>query len=44
MTHLEMGQRFKDQGHMERARVIFSEIVADWNFAQKRKLLKAGPT
>jgi hypothetical protein len=44
MTHLEMGQRLKDQGHMERVEVIFSEIGADWDLAQKRKLLKAGPT
>jgi len=44
MTHREMGQRLKDRGHMERAGVIFSKIVADWDFAEKRKLLRAGPT
>ena len=44
MTRLEMGHRLKDRGHMERAGVIFSEMAAGWDFAQKRKLLKAGPT
>jgi class 3 adenylate cyclase/tetratricopeptide (TPR) repeat protein len=44
MTHLEMGQRLKDRNHLEKAEAIFSEIGAEFDLAQTRKLLDVGPT
>ena len=44
MTHLEMGQRLKDRGHLEKAEAIFAEIGAEFDLAQTRKLLEAGIT
>jgi tetratricopeptide (TPR) repeat protein len=43
MTHLETGQRLKDRGHLEQAEKIFAEIGAQFDLAQTRKLLEAGP-
>jgi hypothetical protein len=40
MTHLEMGQRLKDRGHLEQAEKIFADIGAEFDLAQTRKLLK----
>jgi len=37
MTHLEMGQRLKDRGHLERAEKIFSEIGARWDLTRARE-------
>src|SRR4030067_3400461 len=42
MTHLEMGQRLKDRYHLEKAEAIFSEIGAEFDLSQTRKLLEAG--
>ena len=41
MTHLEMGRRLKDNEHLEQAEKIFSEIGADFDLAETRKLLQA---
>jgi tetratricopeptide (TPR) repeat protein len=38
--HLEMGQRFKDQAHLEHAERIFSEIGAAWDLARAHEALK----
>jgi hypothetical protein len=43
MTHLEMGQRLKDRNHLEKAEAIFAEIGGEFDLAQTRKLLEAGP-
>jgi class 3 adenylate cyclase/tetratricopeptide (TPR) repeat protein len=43
MTYLEMGQRFKDRAHLEKAEAIFANIGAEFDLAQTRKLLEAGP-
>ena len=40
MTHLEMGQRLKNRGHLERAEAIFAEIGANWDLLQARKALE----
>jgi tetratricopeptide (TPR) repeat protein len=40
MTHLEMGRRLKDNEHLEQAEKIFSEIGADFDLAEIRKLLQ----
>ena len=40
MTHLEMGRRLKDRGHLEQAEKIFADIGAEFDLAQTRKLLK----
>jgi len=40
MTHLEMGQRLKERAHLEKAETIFSEIGAEWDLGQTRKLLQ----
>jgi tetratricopeptide (TPR) repeat protein len=39
MTHLEMGQRLKDRGHLEQAEKIFAEIGAEFDLAQARSAL-----
>ena len=39
MTYLEMGQRLKERGHLERAEAIFAEIGADWDLAKAREAL-----
>jgi tetratricopeptide (TPR) repeat protein len=41
ITHLEMGKRLKDRNHLENAEAIFSEIGAEFDLAQTRKLLEA---
>ncbi len=40
MTHLEMGRRLKDNEHLEHAEKIFSEIGADFDLVETRKLLQ----
>jgi glycine/D-amino acid oxidase-like deaminating enzyme len=40
MTYLEMGQRMKDNAHLERAEAFFAELGAEWDLGQTRKLLK----
>jgi tetratricopeptide (TPR) repeat protein len=42
MTHLEMGKRLKDRRHLEQAEKIFSEIGAEFDLQEARKLLKVG--
>jgi hypothetical protein len=41
MTHLEMGQRLNDRSHLQKAEAIFTEIGAEFDLAQARKLLRA---
>ena len=40
MTHLEMGRRLKDLEHLRRAEAIFTEIGAEWDLAETRRLLE----
>ena len=40
MTHLEMGRRLKDLGHLRQAEAIFTEIGAEWDLAETRRLLE----
>ncbi|MGZ3495635.1 MAG: tetratricopeptide repeat protein, partial [Thermodesulfobacteriota bacterium] len=40
MIYLEMGQRLKERVHLEKAETIFSEIGAEWDLGQTRKLLR----
>jgi hypothetical protein len=44
MTHLEMGQRLKNRGHLERAEAIFAEIGAEFDLQEARKLLEVNVT
>lgn len=40
MTHQEIGRRLKDKEHLEQAEKIFSEIGAEFDLAEARKLLR----
>jgi len=40
-THLEMGRRLKDIVHLEQAERIFTEVGAEFDLAETRKLLQA---
>jgi class 3 adenylate cyclase/tetratricopeptide (TPR) repeat protein len=40
MTHLEIGRRLKDLEHLRQADAIFSEIGAEWDLAETRRLLE----
>jgi class 3 adenylate cyclase/tetratricopeptide (TPR) repeat protein len=40
MTHLEMGRRLKDLEHLRQAEAIFTEIGAEWDLAETRRLLE----
>jgi tetratricopeptide (TPR) repeat protein len=39
MTHLEMGRRLKDPEHLRQAEAIFTDIGAEWDLAETRRLL-----
>jgi len=41
LTHLEMGRRLKEGGHLEQAEKIFIEIGAEFDLAETRMLLQA---
>jgi hypothetical protein len=41
MTHLEMGRRLNDSGHLKKAEAIFADIGADFDLAEARRLLEA---
>jgi hypothetical protein len=43
ITHLEMGKRLKDRNHLENAEAIFSEIGAEFDLQEARKLLELSP-
>jgi len=38
MTHLEMGRRLNDREHLVKAEAIFTEIGAEWDLAETRRL------
>jgi hypothetical protein len=40
MTHFELGYRFGDREHLEKAGAIFSDIGAEYDAARARKLLE----
>ena len=40
MSHLEMGMRLGDHHHLKDAETIFSEIGAQWDLEQTRRLLE----
>ena len=40
MTHLEMGRRLKDLEHLKQAEDIFTDIGAEWDLAETRRLLE----
>jgi class 3 adenylate cyclase/tetratricopeptide (TPR) repeat protein len=40
MTHLEMGKRLNDPTHLRQAEAIFTEIGADFDLAEARRLLQ----
>jgi len=40
MTHLEMGRRLKDLEHLRQAEAIFTEIGAEWDLAETRRLFE----
>ena len=40
MTHFEMGRRLKDLGHLRQAEAIFTEIGAEWDLSETRRLLE----
>jgi hypothetical protein len=44
MTHFEAGKRLKNRAHLERAEAIFSQIGAEFDLAETKKLLPVGPT
>jgi tetratricopeptide (TPR) repeat protein len=44
MTHLEIGQRLKDRNHLEKAEGIFTEIGAEFDLQEARKLLEVSVT
>jgi len=42
MTHFEMGRRFNDREHLRQAEAIFTNIGAEFDLAETRKLLEKG--
>ena len=40
LTHLEMGRRLKEGGHLEQAEKIFTEIGAEFELAETRRNLQ----
>jgi class 3 adenylate cyclase/tetratricopeptide (TPR) repeat protein len=40
LTHLEIGRRLKDLEHLRQAEAIFTEIGAEWDLAETRRLVE----
>jgi tetratricopeptide (TPR) repeat protein len=39
-TQLEIGERFNEREHLERAETLFTETVSEWELARARELMK----
>jgi hypothetical protein len=40
LAHLEMGKRLKERSHLEAAEAFFSQVGAEWDLAEARRLLE----